>query len=864
MNLFRRLQRGGMIAAALTLLFSAQVMAEAQTEAPAEAAYEEIDEDIRLAVDGMEFKDLEVASSNAFGMTITSEDADLEDGLAWKLHFENRSNEDLSVSFANTAINGWMCPTDEWGTTGWSIAAGEETDAEVNWTAGALETIGADAVDTVTFSLKAYVLKDGNYSYFANSIVTVDFGTEDASEVELPEELDVIMDNSEYHFGILEYGTDDSGLPEWTVYMRNDSSEVSLFEIKNTVLNGFASDPYWSEIVLPGFKSLTKIDFWNLDMAESGIGAVTDASFKIRVWKEASTGYNSFVDPVDEEGVVTIEVVEDDTESAEPAEDEFEDETVLYDEDGVKLAVTKIGYAEDQSYYAVGLHLVNDSSSSVKANITSVRMNGKDAYQEWSREAAGGTWLTGLITVDGKMLEKMKVDDVESVSMDFVLTDADGNTIADETYQLTGDDSLYADELEEAEEESAAEPEIVLAEETEEATTEAQQIPETEEATTEAQQTPETEEEATEAQQTAETETEAAVTEAEETSETEAAQTEEEQTEKSEEAATEAATLPAADDEEETEAATEKEDVPAVVFTDEKTVRMVQAVLVDAGVELEKDGQITDALKDAIKDYRSKNGLAEGTDIDDELLFKMGITDSDTLQKIQKALNDLGYECGEPDGLTGDMTRDSIALYRKEHEQGEGQKIDAELIEALGITRSGSEEEEAAPEATEEKETEAKETEAEETEAKETEAKETETEKATEKEAAAAGTGKEYTDEKTVRIVQAALISYGFELEKDGAIGNALNEAVSGYRSDKGLTEGTAIDDELLFSLGVTDSETLEKVQKALNDLGYDCGEPDGLTGQKTKDAISAYREKENLAGSGIDQAFLDALKISR
>ena len=821
MNLFRRLQRGGLIAAALTLLFSAQVMAEAQTETPAEAAYEEINEDIRLAVDGMEFEDLEVASSNAFGMTITSEDADPGDGLVWKLHFENRSDEDLSVSFANTAINGWMCPTDEWGTTGWSIAAGKETDAEVNWTADALETIGADAVDTVSFSLKAYVVHNGDYSYFVNSIVTVDFGTEDASEVELPEELDVIMDTSEYHFGILDYGTDDTGLPEWTVYLRNDSSEVSLFEIKNTVLNGFASDPYWSEIVLPGFKSLTKIDFWNLDMAEAGIGTVTDASFKIRVWKEAASGYNSFVDPVDEEGVVTIGAEESDTETAAPEEDEFEDETILYDEDGIKLAVTKIGYADDQSYYAVGLHLVNDSSRSVKADITSVRMNGKDAYQEWSREAAAGTWLTGLITVDGKMLEKMKVDVVESVSMDFVLTDTDGNTIADETYQLTGDDSLYGDVLEETEEGSAAEPEIVLADETEEASTETQQT----------------------------AETEAAATEAEETSETEAAVTEAEQTQNSEEAATEAATLPAADAEEETEAATEKENVPLVVFTDEKTVRMVQAVLVDAGVELEKDGQITDALKDAIKDYRSKNGLAEGTDIDDELLFKMGITDSDTMQKIQKALNDLGYECGEPDGLTGDMTRDSIALYRKEHEQGEGQKVDAELIEALGITRSGSEEEEAAPEETEEQET---------------EAKETETEKATEKEAAAAGTGKEYTDEKTVRIVQAALISYGFELEKDGAIGNALNEAVSGYRSDKGLTEGTAIDDELLFSLGVTDSETLEKVQKALNDLGYDCGEPDGLTGQKTKDAISAYREKENLAGSGIDQAFLDALKISR
>ena len=80
-----------------------------------------------------------------------------------------------------------------------------------------------------------------------------------------------------------------------------------------------------------------------------------------------------------------------------------------------------------------------------------------------------------MISVDGKMLEKMKVDYVEAVSMDFVLTDPDGVTIANETYQLTGDDSWYADELEEAETEQpqdTQEPAIALADETGAAETE--------------------------------------------------------------------------------------------------------------------------------------------------------------------------------------------------------------------------------------------------------------------------------------------------------------------------------------------------------------------------------------------------------
>ena len=791
MNLLNRLKRGGMIAAALTLLLSAQTMAEAETEIPEETAYEEADKEILLTADGMEFEDLEVVSGNAFAMSVTSADADLKDGLTWSLHFENRTDADLSVSFANTAVNGWMCPTDEWGTTGWSLAAGEKTDTEIQWTADALELIGADAVDTLSFSLKAYAVKNGEYTYYANSVVTVDFGTESASGIELPEELDVIMDDSQYHFGILEYDTDESGMPLWTVYLKNDSDSVSLFEIKDTVLNGYASDPYWSEIVLPGFRSVTKINFWNLDLEDAGIGQVTDASFKIRVWKEASSGYNSFVDPSDAEGRVTIEVVESETEEAA---NEFADETILYDENDVTLGITKIGYAEDQSYYAIGLHLVNNSDTDLKASVTSVRVNGKDTYQDWSRQVAAGTWLTGLVSVDGKMLEKMKVDDVLAVSMDFVLTDKEGNKIADETYQIKGDDSQFDNEFE------------VLTEE---------ELPQEETAEAESTQT--------EAPETEAPETEAPETEAE----------------------TEAATLPAVEEEEETEAVAEKEEVPAVVFTDEKTVRLVQAVLVNSGVELEKNGQITDAFNEAVKDYRSANGLPEGTDIDDELLFKMGITDSDTLQKIQEALNELGYDCGEPDGLTGGKTNDAIALYRKEHDLGEGEKIDEKLIEALGISRSGA----------------AKEAEAE-PETQEPEAAGTETEETAEEETKTdAG---EFTDEYTVRIVQAALNANGFELDKDGLIGDNLKTAISQYRKDKGLAEGTAIDDELLFSLGITDSETLKKVQEALNGLGYDCGDPDGLTGKKTTDAVDQYREKESLKGSGIDQALLDALKISR
>ena len=37
-----------------------------------------------------------------------------------------------------------------------------------------------------------------------------------------------------------------------------------------------------------------------------------------------------------------------------------------------------------------------------------------------------------------------------------------------------------------------------------------------------------------------------------------------------------------------------------------------------------------------------------------------------------------------------------------------------------------------------------------------------------------------------------------------------------------------------------TDSRTVKRVQQALNDNGYDCGAPDGVSGRKTKQAIDS------------------------
>lgn len=59
-------------------------------------------------------------------------------------------------------------------------------------------------------------------------------------------------------------------------------------------------------------------------------------------------------------------------------------------------------------------------------------------------------------------------------------------------------------------------------------------------------------------------------------------------------------------------------------------------------------------------------------------------------------------------------------------------------------------------------------------------------------------------------------------------------------------------------------SATVEKVQIALNNLGYNCGTPDGISGKKTKSAIKKYKQDKGLTvNTKIDKELKKSLNIN-
>ena len=77
--------------------------------------------------------------------------------------------------------------------------------------------------------------------------------------------------------------------------------------------------------------------------------------------------------------------------------------------------------------------------------------------------------------------------------------------------------------------------------------------------------------------------------------------------------------------------------------------------------------------------------------------------------------------------------------------------------------------------------------------------------------------------------------------------------------------EGEAIETELIDeTIDYDNSGLIKLVQERQNEQGYDCGTPDGISGNKTKSAIRKVQEEKDVDTTGlIDKVLLQSLGIT-
>ncbi len=86
-------------------------------------------------------------------------------------------------------------------------------------------------------------------------------------------------------------------------------------------------------------------------------------------------------------------------------------------------------------------------------------------------------------------------------------------------------------------------------------------------------------------------------------------------------------------------------------------------------------------------------------------------------------------------------------------------------------------------------------------------------------------------------------------LHTNGVCPYSTSTTTSSQKTSKNSTSSTAKTNKAKSSAS---SKVIKKVQKALNELGYDCGKADGILGKKTKAALKKFQEDNELKVDGI------------
>ena len=798
---------------------------EAQTQSEAGET-----ETIRMEIPGTAFDSQKVYEDDDFTVSIRSEDEDASDGCTWSVHMENRSDNQVQIQFLNMAVNNVMCPAQYGGNPSWTVEAGGAADQQAVWTKESLKNAKMEDTASIRFTLGILSSSSDQTSSIAvYQPYELDVSGKEIPQTQTPEAKDVIAYNDDVIFEILSYGEDSSGFPFMNVYMENHTDSLCMFDLSDVLIGDYSVEPDWSQAILPDTAAYSTISFFTLDSVND-TGDVSKIDFNLRLWKAVPSAPGSFTQWEQFNASVLPEITETEavsetaalpaenaaaettalpaenaaaetesansvTDAAASADTEVESEPAgisLSDKVGYTFIITDLENQISEGYYSIDLYLSNNSEEKLRFSCDEIAFNDYQTNPEWTKELPAGSRVVTELLEDGNKLSSNGVSAVDKLTLRLKVSGEDGTLLSDQTYTIDT--------------ENKAVKEI-----TDNLGTSAETLP----------------------QSGTETAADESGTPTESTAAENRTPTE------------------STDSESETEAAASQ---PSETYEDYSTVLSVQALLSNAGYTLDKNGKTDEATQDAIAKYREAKGLSAGTQIDNELLYSLGTTDSETYKAVQAQLQALGYDVGEIDGLTGRKSREAIADFKsKQGITSDG--ITEELLDRL--------KEEAVKKGYEPGETETAETET----ASETESAETaETGTAAVNEASSeteteGSPAKTYEDHDTVLSVQALLRNNNYSVEKTGEPDDATRSAIADYRSARGLKGGSDIDDELLYSLGYTDSETYRTVQEELKQLGYDIGDVDGLTGRKSREALEDFKKKHNFTDSGLTKEILDELE---
>lgn len=213
-------------------------------------------------------------------------------GMEIQVQCINKSGKALMFSWDMVSVCDYMYDP-MWAV---EVAAGKTAIDTVELDTHALEQMGIESVDAVTFTLRIYDSEDWMAPHIVQEAFTISPTGLNPETLDFPPRAEtdgqvVIADNADIRFVI--EGAEDAASYTLNVYMENKTDKNLMYTWDNVSVNGFMVDPFWAMSVVAGKRACAEITFARADLERSGIETVSQIEFTLQVsdYDDWSSGY---------------------------------------------------------------------------------------------------------------------------------------------------------------------------------------------------------------------------------------------------------------------------------------------------------------------------------------------------------------------------------------------------------------------------------------------------------------------------------------------------------------------------------------------------------------------------------------------
>ncbi len=204
-------------------------------------------------------------------------------GFTLNVFCENKTDKKLSFTWDKVSVMGCMIDP-FWGT---EIAAGKKSNESISFYYEALDAVGMESVDEITFTLRVSDSDDWSadpilveeYAIYptGKSIQDISYPVRKTSSNEV-----VLYDTDQFSVIVLSNETDGNDFI-MHCYLENKTGHEIMFSMDDVSVNGYMADPFWGTSVAAGKKLYTTVCFYEYLLSDNGISNVEEIEFTLRV-----------------------------------------------------------------------------------------------------------------------------------------------------------------------------------------------------------------------------------------------------------------------------------------------------------------------------------------------------------------------------------------------------------------------------------------------------------------------------------------------------------------------------------------------------------------------------------------------------